>query len=95
LQQIGIPFEDNAPEITKPLPVLHETDTLLAVWLQCPEKKDCNNGSAGSDDAHYVVVQIGKSAVSSTRAYASGKEPELVPYHAPCKVGAGSAPANP
>jgi len=95
LQQIGIPFEENAPEITKPLPVLHETDTLLAVWLRCPDKKDCNNGTAGTDDAHYVVVQIGKSAVSSTRAYAIASEPEIVPYHAPCKIGASPAPANP
>jgi len=33
LQRIGIPFSARRG-ITKPLPVLHETDTLVAVWLQ-------------------------------------------------------------
>jgi hypothetical protein len=86
LQQIGVPFEDKQPEITKPLPVLHETDALLAVWLRCPDKKDCNNGRASSDEAHYVVVQIGKSAISSTRAYDSANEALVVPFEPPCKA---------
>ena len=94
-QQIGVPFEENAPEITKPLPVLHETDTLLAVWLRCPSEKDCNNGPAHTEDSHYVVVQIAKSAFSSTRAYASGTEPQIVPYQPPCKIDTSPASANP
>jgi hypothetical protein len=107
MQQIGIPFEENQPEITKPLPVLHETDTLLAVWLRCPPKKDCNNGTVHAEDAHYVVVQIAKSSFSSTRAYATAAEPSVVPYQPPCNLNPGvspsvnpginssSAPANP
>lgn len=34
LQRIGIPFDTARPDVTKPLPVLHETDTLVAVWVQ-------------------------------------------------------------
>ena len=94
-QQIGVPFETNQPEITKPLPVLHETDTLVAVWLRCPAEKDCNNGPSHTEDSHYVVVQIAKSAISSMRAYASGTEPEIVPYQPPCKIGPSPASANP
>ena len=94
-QQIGVPFETDQPEITKPLPVLHETDTLLAVWLRCPSEKDCNNGPSHAQDSHYVVVQIAKSAVSSMRAYASAPEPQIVPYQPPCKIVASLAPANP
>lgn len=95
LQQIGVPFEPNQPEITMPLPVLHETDTLLAVWLRCPSEKDCNNGPAHSKDSHYIVVQIAKSAFSSTRAYATAAEPQVVPYQPPCKLDTGPAPATP
>jgi len=92
LQQIGVPFEDKQPEITKPLPVLHETDTLLAVWLRCPDHTDCNNGEPNTPEAHYVVVQISKAAVSSTRAYDSVADPEVVSFSGPCRTG---TPANP
>lgn len=98
LQQIGIPFDKDRPRITRPLPVLHETDTLLAVWLRCPAKKDCNDGEPVSREDRYVVVQIGKGAFSSTRAYASGAgEATLVPYAGPCKIDdtPSPAPANP
>jgi hypothetical protein len=94
LRQIGVPFEEKKPEITKPLPVLHETDTLLAVWLRCPKNKDCNNGDPSQDMERYVVVQINKSAIASTRAYASGeREAAVAPYVGPCKTDDASAPA--
>jgi len=34
LQRIGIPFERTHHGITQPLPVLHETDASVAIWLQ-------------------------------------------------------------
>jgi len=34
LQRIGIPFDRTRHGITQPLPVLHETDALVAIWLQ-------------------------------------------------------------
>jgi len=92
LQQIGVPFEDKQPEITKPLPVLHETDTLLAVWLRCPDHTDCNNGEPNTPEAHYVVVQISKAAVSSTRAYDSVADPEVVSFSGPCRTGTPASP---
>jgi hypothetical protein len=91
LQQIGIPFEEKQPEITKPLPVLHETDSLLAVWLRCPSKANCNGQGDGQGESHYIVVQIGKGAITSTRAYADGvDDATVVPYVAPCKIGVAS-----
>lgn len=91
LQQIGIPFEEQQPEITKPLPVLHESDSLVAVWLRCPTEANCNGEGDGRGKSHFIVVQIGKGAISSTRAYADTvKEPIAVPYVAPCKAGVAS-----
>jgi hypothetical protein len=45
LQRIGIPFSSRRG-VTKPLPVLHETDTLVAVWLQ--GKADSPGAAEGS-----------------------------------------------
>jgi len=98
LQQIGVPFDEKRPEITKPLPVLHETDTLLAVWLRCPDHKNCGNGEQVTGQVHYVVVQINKSDISSTRAYDdSVPEPAVASFSGPCQADGPPTPstANP
>lgn len=55
LQQIGIPFDGTLAHITKPLPVLHETDTDVAVWLEGQkgprEKADGASAPAANADS--------------------------------------------
>jgi hypothetical protein len=55
-QQLGIPFVDEHSNATAPLPVLHESDALVAIWL--------------TDDAESwqpIVVELDKNQISATR----------------------------
>jgi hypothetical protein len=54
LRQLGIPFAST--NTTQPLPVLHETDTLVAVWLK---------QSATTWD--FVVAELGKGQIKAAR----------------------------
>ena len=60
LQQLGILFETGNTTITQPLPVLHETDTLVAVWVNdvpgaCPSSWD------------FKAVELDKKLISATK----------------------------
>lgn len=80
LQQLGIPFQDERPNVTKFLPVLHESDALLAIWL---EK---NNGTDDLGCWHSVVVQLDKPQISATVVDPREKaRQELVSHPVPCK----------
>jgi len=60
LQQLGIVFDEINPSITKALPVLHETDTVVAVW----------RGDATDDSPSnwtFKVVELDKKLISATR----------------------------
>jgi hypothetical protein len=96
LEQIGVPFEPQQPSVTEPLPVLHETDTLVAVWLKCPTTQNCNNGDNGGGISHFVVVQIDKSAISAIRAYArAAGAAKVTPFSGLCTppLGPNTVPA--
>jgi hypothetical protein len=54
LQQLGIPFGQQ--NITKSLPVLHETDSLVAVWLNPP---------TGSRSWPFVVAELDKKQINA------------------------------
>jgi len=83
LQQIGIPFDEKHHRITRPLPVLHETDTMVAVWLRrnpaeqrwsrSISNDDGRGDKSGLGDYEFVVVQMDKGAVVATRAYPNWK----------------------
>ncbi len=53
-QQLGVPFTDEFSNATAPLPVLHESDTLVAVWLTEEGWKP-------------IVVELDKNQISATR----------------------------
>jgi len=57
LQQLGVPFVSGQPNVTQPLPVLHETDTLVAVWL--------NDTSKGSWD--FVATVLDRKVITATK----------------------------
>ena len=65
LQQIGIPFIPGQPNMTRPLPILHETDTLVAVWL--------NDTSQGSWT--FVVAELDRKLISATKIDAKPDDP--------------------
>jgi hypothetical protein len=94
LQQLGVPFEEKLPDITKPLPILHETDTLVAVWLKCSPKQNCNYGQNGVGLSHFVVVQIDKNVIEAMRAYTTGAGVAMVtPFSGSCTPAPASGPA--
>lgn len=45
LRQVGIPFGKTATGVTSPLPVLHESDSLVAVWLQRKAETESATGA--------------------------------------------------
>jgi hypothetical protein len=57
LQQLGVPFVSGQTNVTQPLPVLHETDTLVAVWL--------NDTSKGSWD--FVATVLDRKVITATK----------------------------
>jgi hypothetical protein len=88
LQQLGIPFVDEQPNVTKALPVLHESDTMVAVWL---DKKaiSSKNGNQQTDDLgswNSIVVQLDKKQISAAMADPLAKAvPILASPPVPCK----------
>jgi hypothetical protein len=76
LQQLGIPFEPGNGAITQPLPVLHETDTLVAVWV--------NNVSSDACPSNwdFKAVELDKKLISVTKAWGNNPRPHKPP---PCK----------
>jgi hypothetical protein len=66
LEELGIPFGNGQRDVTQPLPVLHESDVLVAVWLHDtttdpPENKSHKNWNP-------VVIQIDKSLIGASMA---------------------------
>jgi hypothetical protein len=75
LQQIGIPFIPGQPNMTRPLPILHETDTLVAVWL--------NDTSQGSWT--FVVAELDRKLISATKIDVKPDDPLPRLSVQPCK----------
>jgi hypothetical protein len=75
LQQLGVPFISGQPNMTQPLPVLHETDTMVAVWL--------NDTSKGS--WNFVVAELDRKLISATKIDALPADPIPRLSVQPCK----------
>jgi hypothetical protein len=88
LRQIGIPFADDIRGVTRPLPVLHESDTVVAIWVRrMPEKEDAAQVNEGKGWGSYddVVVQIDKSTIIAIRSFPHARAiPELTRTQGPC-----------
>lgn len=88
LRQIGIPFVDEIRGVTKPLPVLHESDTVVAVWVHRNAKStDTAQTSEDKGWGKYddVVVQIDKSTIIAIRSFPHARAvPELSRTQGPC-----------
>jgi hypothetical protein len=92
LQQLGIPFVDEQPNVTKPLPVLHESDTLVAVWLdkKVIPSKDKHQGTEDLGSWNSIVVQLDKKQITATMADPLAKTvPILASPPVPCKTSSG------
>jgi hypothetical protein len=68
LQELGIPFAQ--ANITQLLPVVHETDTMVAVWLPL------GGGKKGSGDWDFAVAELDKGQIHATKI---GDKPEWPP----------------
>ncbi len=76
LQQLGIPFLSNRLNITQPLPVLHETDTMVAVWLRDTSKEGWS----------FVVTELDRNLITATKVVAGSDNPSLPQLASlPCK----------
>jgi hypothetical protein len=91
LQQLGIPFNTDQPNITQFLPVLHESTALVAVWLK-----------ESAADEHlenepYVVVQFDKAQINAVAVAGPNQKPkqhpQLLPL-VPCVPGPSPADAH-
>ncbi|MBB6144914.1 hypothetical protein HNQ77_002870 [Silvibacterium bohemicum] len=84
-QQLGVPFINAQQTITSPLPVLHESDILFAVWLKGSAGEIENGMKSGLGKGHFVVVQLDKTKINATRAYSFGEDaPTLASPPAAC-----------
>ena len=88
LRQIGIPFVDDVRGVTKPLPVLHESDTVVAVWVHRKvENTDDAQATEGKGWGKYddVVVQLDKSTIIAIRSFPHARQvPILNRTQGPC-----------
>jgi hypothetical protein len=76
LQQLGIPFVSDRSNITQPLPVLHETDTMVAVWLRDTSKEGWS----------FVVAELDRNLITATKVVAGSENPSLPQLSSlPCK----------
>jgi uncharacterized SAM-binding protein YcdF (DUF218 family) len=76
LQQLGIPFTAERSNITQPLPVLHETDTMVAVWLRDTSKEGWS----------FVVTELDRNLITATKVVAGSDNPSLPQLSSlPCK----------
>jgi len=70
MQQLGIPFDPKQHNVTVPLPVLHESESIIAAVLERPAIEDCADGQLedhGRWLACHTVVQIDKTLIHATR----------------------------
>jgi hypothetical protein len=51
LEQIGVPFDPLRQNVTMPLPVMHESDALVAVWLNAVSAEESAAGSSAARPA--------------------------------------------
>jgi len=72
-QEIGIPFDDQMPGVTQPLPVLHETDAMIAVWLRDQPAEGTRPAAKDPRNWKFKVVQIDKAQITAMRAYPQPK----------------------
>jgi len=76
LQQLGIPFVADRLNVTQPLPVLHETDTMVAVWLRDTSKEGWS----------FVVTELDRNLIAATKVVADSENPSLPQLSSlPCK----------
>ncbi len=70
LLQLGIPFAEKQPAVTKPLPVLHESDNLVAVWLEKKVSTTAQTSERGNREASWnaIVVQVDKKLINAIMA---------------------------
>jgi hypothetical protein len=91
LQQLGMPFADGQPNVTKPLPVLHESDNTVAVWLETTAPQEGSDTRARKGSRQAIVVQLDKRQISASMAYPHGKNtPNLTSPPAPCTLSSTS-----
>jgi hypothetical protein len=89
LQQFGMPFRQEQPNVTKFLPVIHESDVLVAVWLETKKQTD------DPMNWHSVVVQLDKTQISAAVADPRERKPQqLVLPAVPCIPGSSSGEAH-
>jgi len=69
LGELGIPFISQNASVTQPLPVLHESDTVVAFWLRGGKQV------SGLGDDNYIVVQLDKKLVNGARVHLPGERP--------------------
>lgn len=94
LQQLGIPFDKNLANVTEPLPVLHESDVLVAVWLRMHTPSDGTKNIRNRSRDNFVVMQIDKKQINAMRIYpppAMSRIPSLVTAPEPCPVAGTSS----
>jgi hypothetical protein len=72
LQQLGIPFAQG--NITESLPVLHETDTLVAVWLDAAP-----SSNRSPEGWNFVVAELDNKQINATKVDDEPQDP--VPPH--------------
>jgi hypothetical protein len=76
LQQLGIPFVSGRSNVTQPLPVLHETDTMVAVWLRDTSKAGWS----------FVVTELDRNLITATKVVSDTDNPSLPQLTSlPCK----------
>jgi hypothetical protein len=70
LLQLGIPFAEKQPAVTKPLPVLHESDNLVAVWLEKKVTNTAETGERANREVSWnaIVVQVDKKLINAIMA---------------------------
>jgi hypothetical protein len=76
LQQLGIPFEQDKRNITTLLPVVHETDTEVAVWLKVPKEKG---------EWQFAIGEVNKKLISSMMARQAESKPVALLTSVACK----------
>jgi hypothetical protein len=97
LQQLGIPFlPSHQQNITEPLPVLHETDTLVAVWLKnIPSPNGGKGGDDGSWTSRFVVAELDKKQINAmTVSHAQNPVPSLSPEQCTSDSNTDAAPVS-
>jgi hypothetical protein len=89
LEQLGMPFSQ--PYVTASLPVLYETDTVVAVWLRAADDKKGLPRKDGAPETRgwtYVIAALDKNQINATMVGQDrGAEPPQLLSPQPCKSG--------